>query len=91
MTNFSGLVSIATMRAALAMTAPWITDMPMPPSPNTATLEPGVTFAVFKTAPMPVVIPQPSRQTLSSGAAGLIFASAISGSTVCSENVLQPM
>ena len=82
---------MAMMRPALAMTAPWMTDSPMPPSPNTATLAPGSTLAVFSTAPMPVVTPQPSRQTLSSGAAGLIFASAISGTTVYSENVEQPM
>ena len=63
----------------------------MPPRPKTATVEPGVTFAVLSTAPMPVVMPQPSRHTLSSGAFGLILASAISGSTVYSENVLVPM
>ena len=63
----------------------------MPPSPNTATEEPGRTLAVFSTAPMPVVMPQPSRQTLSSGARAFTFATAISGSTVYSENVLVPM
>jgi hypothetical protein len=31
----------------------------MPPSPNTATVEPGSTLAVNTTAPMPVVTPQP--------------------------------
>jgi hypothetical protein len=55
--------------------APWITASPMPPRPNTATLSPRCTFAVLCTAPMPVVTPQPSRQTFSSGAAGSIFAS----------------
>ncbi len=63
----------------------------MPPRPNTATVEPGSTLAVFSTAPMPVVTPQPSRHTLSKGAAGLILASAISGTTVYSEKVEQPM
>ncbi len=52
---------------------------------------PASTLAVLSTAPMPVVTPQPSRQTLSSGAAGLILARAISGTTVYSEKVEQPM
>ena len=39
----------------------------------------------------PVVMPQPSRHTLSSGAAGLILATAISGSTVHSLKVDVPM
>ncbi len=79
------------MRPALAITAPWMHDRPMPPRPNTATVEPASTLAVLSTAPMPVVTPQPSKQTLSSGAAGLILASAISGTTVYSEKVEQPM
>jgi hypothetical protein len=31
----------------------------MPPRPNTTTLAPGSTFAVFSTAPTPVVTPHP--------------------------------
>ena len=84
-------MSTPMMRLAPAMTAPCTTLRPMPPSPKTATVDPGVTLAVLSTAPTPVVTPQPSRQTLSSGAAGLIFATAISGSTVYSENVLVPI
>ena len=57
--HFAGLVSTATMRPALAITAPCTTDRPMPPSPNTATVSPGCTLAVLNTAPMPVVTPQP--------------------------------
>src|SRR5262245_26145247 len=68
-----------------------MTLRPTPPRPNTATVEPRFTFAEFRTAPMPVVMPQPSKQTFSSGAFLLIFASAISGSTVYSENVDVPM
>src|SRR6185312_12724722 len=79
--NLAGLVSTTTMRPAFAITAPCTTDRPMPPMPNTATDAPGSTFAVFSTAPMPVVMPQPSRHTFSSGAALLIFATEISGST----------
>ncbi len=47
----------------------------MPPRPKTATVAPGSTLAVLSTAPMPVVTPQPSRQTFSSGASLRIFAS----------------
>ena len=63
----------------------------MPPRPKTATAAPGWTRAVFSTAPMPVVTPQPRRHTLSSGASLRIFASAISGTTVYSANVDVPM
>jgi hypothetical protein len=38
-----------------------------------------------------VVTPQPSRQTLSSGACGFTFASEISATTVYSLKVLVPM
>jgi len=56
-----------------------------------ATVAPGSTFAVFNTAPIPVVTPQPSRQTLSSGASLRTFASAISGTTVALAKVDVPM
>ena len=79
------------MRPACAITAPWIAARPMPPRPKIATLEPGVTFAVFNTAPMPVVTPQPSKHTFPSGAAWLMTASEISGTTVYSLKVLVPM
>ena len=39
--HLSGLISTAMMRAALAITAPWMQERPIPPSPNTATVEPG--------------------------------------------------
>src|SRR5689334_1904674 len=68
-----------------------MTLKPTPPRPNTATVEPRFTLAEFSTAPMPVVIPQPSKQTFSRGAFFGIFASAISGNTVYSENVEVPM
>ena len=82
---------MAMMRLALAMVAPWMALKPTPPRPKTATVAPGSTLAVFSTAPMPVVMPQPSRQTFSSGALSLIFATAISGRTVYSLNVEVPM
>ncbi len=59
--SFASLVSIAMMRCAPAMRAPWITLRPTPPQPNTATDEPGLTFAVLNTAPTPVVTAQPTR------------------------------
>ena len=46
--NFFGFVSIAMMRSAPAITAPWITESPTPPSPQTATVAPGSTFAVLQ-------------------------------------------
>ncbi len=63
----------------------------MPPSPKTATQAPGSTFAVCTTAPIPVVTPQPSSHTLSSGASLRILASAISGTTVQWAKVDVPM
>ena len=45
--------------SAPASLSPWMTLRPMPPSPNTAHLAPGSTWAVLRTAPMPVVTPQP--------------------------------
>ena len=79
------------MRPALAKTAPWMTLRPKPPRPKMPTVEPASTLAVFSTAPIPVVTPQASRQTLSSGALGSILATEISGSTVYSLNVDVPM
>ena len=64
---------------------------PMPPKPNTATLSPSCTLAVFLTAPRPVVTPQPSKHTCSGLAAGLILASETAATTVYSLKVLQPM
>ena len=89
--NLPGLMSTAMMRAALAIFAPMIAARPMPPRPKMATVAPSSTLAVFSTAPIPVVTPQPSRQTFSSGASLGIFAREISGSTVYSEKVEQPM
>jgi len=58
------------MRSAPAMRAPWITDRPTPPQPNTATLDPGCTLAVLNTAPTPVVTPQPTSAAHSNGILG---------------------
>jgi hypothetical protein len=79
------------IRSAPAITAPCTTERPIPPRPKTATLSPALTFAVLSTAPIPVVTPQPSRHTLSSGASLRIRASEISDATVRSANVDDPM
>ena len=64
---------------------------PTIPAPKTTQVVPGSTLAVFIAAPRPVERPQANRQARSSGASGLIFASAISGMTVYSANVDVPM
>ena len=84
-------MSTPMMREALAIFAPMIAASPMPPRPKIATVAPSSTLAVLSTAPMPVVTPQPSRHTFSSGASLGIFASEISGTTVYSEKVEVPM
>ena len=48
--------------------APIIVDNPTPPAPTTTTLDPAVTSARTMAAPRPVLIPQASPQTSSSGA-----------------------
>ena len=53
------LTSTPMIMSAPASLSPWMTLRPMPPSPNTAHLAPGSTLAVLRTAPMPVVTPQP--------------------------------
>ena len=82
---------MAIIRLAFAIVAPITAERPMPPRPKMATVAPSSTFAVFITAPIPVVTPQPNKHTSSNGAALLTFANEISGNTVYSENVEQPM
>ena len=89
--NFDSLVSMAIIRPAFAITEPINTDKPMPPKPNTATVSPACTLAALVTAPIPVVTPQPSRHTFSSGASFGILANEISATTVCSAKVDVPM
>lgn len=55
---------------APAALQPMITASPTAPKPNTAHVESGSTFAVFKTAPYPVATPHPKRQILSKSAVG---------------------
>jgi hypothetical protein len=56
------------MRSAFAMRAPWIAFSPTPPTPKTATRLPGLTPAVFQTAPTPVITEQPISAAFWSGA-----------------------
>ena len=44
--TLDGFRSTPMILSAPAMRAPWMTFRPMPPRPNTATVLPGVTFAV---------------------------------------------
>ena len=89
--NLDSLISMAIMRLAFAIAAPITALKPIPPKPKIATVSPSCTLAVFITAPMPVVTPQPNKQTSSNGASLFTFASEISGSTVYSEKVEQPI
>ena len=84
------MVSMATMRPAPAMRAPWITFRPTPPQPNTATEAPGFTLAVLNTAPTPVVTAQPTSAARSSGTAGSIFTRLSTCSTAYSAITPQP-
>ena len=65
--RFEASGSMAMMRDAPATRAPWITDVPTPPQPITATVAPGVTCAVLSAAPNPVVNPQPISASWSDG------------------------
>ena len=49
--------STAMMRSAPARRAPITAPRPTSPQPNTATVEPGCTFAVYSAAPIPVESP----------------------------------
>ena len=61
----------------------------MPPQPITATVSPGRTFAVFITAPTPVVTPQPMSAALSSGMSGRIFTTKFSCTSSCSAKLAE--
>lgn len=57
--SFAGRRSTAKIRPAPASTPPWITLSPIPPVPKTAIVLPASTLARFRTAPTPVMMPQP--------------------------------
>ncbi len=66
------------------MAAPWMALSPTPPAPKTTTLLPGVTCAVLKTAPTPVITAQPSSAHLSRGASAGSLTAALAGTTTSS-------
>ena len=70
--------------------APWITDRPTPPHPITATVDPGLTFAVLITAPTPVVMPQPISAATSNGTSGSTLIAPCQGMTTSSAHVPHP-
>ena len=55
-------MSTPMIRVAPAISSPWITLRPMPPTPKTTAVSPGRTWARLSTAPTPVSTPQPIRQ-----------------------------
>ena len=75
------------MSCAPASAAPWITLSPTPPHPITATLAPGRTLAVLIAAPIPVIVPQPTKQARSSGTSSRILIAQLSGTTASSAKV----
>ena len=77
-------ISTAMIIPAPPMRAPWIAASPTPPAPNTATEDPGSIFAVFSTAPTPVITPQPTSAARSSGTSSRIFTTAFSCSSIFS-------
>ena len=56
----------------------------MPPQPYTTTVEPGLTCARLTTEPKPVITPQLTRQTTSSGASLRIGMTLTSGTVAIS-------
>ena len=61
------------IRLAPEIFAACIVLSPTPPAPTTTTLSPGRVFAVFTTAPIPVITPQESKQAASLGINSGIF------------------
>src|SRR5512132_1483264 len=79
--SFGSTTSTATIDEAPAIRAPWIAESPTPPHPITRAESPGRTFAVFSTAPTPVMTAHPSRATCSSGRDGSTGNTVFAGTT----------
>jgi hypothetical protein len=79
------------IRSAPCSRQPATAPSPTIPAPKTTQVDPGSTRAVFIAAPSPVESPHAKRQARSRGASGETLASAISGMTVYSAKVEQPM
>ena len=80
----AGTRSTATIRPAPASAAPITADRPTPPSPITATLDPGSTGNVFVTAPTPVATQHPTSAATSGGVPSGIGIAAAAGTTCAS-------
>ena len=78
------------MRAAPASRAPCTQLSPTPPQPMTATVAPGGTPAVLRTAPTPVATAQPTSAASSSGASARTRIAPDSGTTTRSANEETP-
>src|SRR5689334_3202084 len=76
---------------ARASRAPWITLVPTAPEPNTATLLPGRTPAVYSAAPTPVITPQAIRHACAGGTSGEMGTAWLAWTTVCVAKVPSPM
>ena len=74
------------MRSAPASAAPLTAERPMPPQPITATVAPGSTLAALKTAPTPVMTPQPTSAARSNGMSSSTFTIEFSCTSICSPN-----
>ena len=79
--------SMAMIRWAPATRAPCTALMPMPPTPITATLSPGLVPARSVAEPKPVATPQDTRATTSNGRSGSTLMSEASFTRMCSEKV----
>ncbi len=84
--SFDARVSTAMIRLAPVRRRPWITLSPTPPTPKTAAVSPGCTFARLRTAPTPVSTPQPMRHAEVSGTSFEIRTAWTSSTTVESAN-----
>ncbi|MBA2637728.1 MAG: hypothetical protein H0U79_05850 [Solirubrobacterales bacterium] len=74
-------MSTATTGEAPTATAARTALMPTPPQPSTATRSPGRTPAVRQTAPVPVVMAQPTRAATSNGSSSAIGTQQPAGTT----------
>ena len=82
---------MAVTGLAPSATAPITALSPTPPRPITTTDSPACTFAVWRTAPIPVVTAQPMSAAISGGVLGSILIAADAATTCRSPNVPIPL
>lgn len=85
--SFSEFISIPIILEAPLERAPSTAASPTAPRPNTATVDPACTLAVFHAAPRPVVTPQLSKVMVLRGAFGSILTTQAESTTVYSLKV----